>query len=113
MAEDPLLQHKAAFLNTPFFFARATAYFVIWIVVTQLVVRWSRQQDEGDAPRPNLTRRLQLLSGAGLPIYALTVSFATIAEINFAARSGRCGSWRTMPLPRSLNHCAPAPSVPA
>jgi hypothetical protein len=78
VAADPLLLHKAPFLNVPFFFARATLYFAIWIVVTQLVVRWSRQQDEGDAPRPNITRRLQLLSGAGLPIYALTVSFATI-----------------------------------
>ena len=78
VAADPILQHKAAFLNVPFFLARATFYFVVWIVVTQLVVRWSRQQDEGSVPRPNLTRRLQLLSGAGLPIYALTVSFATI-----------------------------------
>ena len=78
VAADPILQYKAPFLNVPFFLARATLYFAIWIVVTQLVVRWSRQQDEGTEPRPNLTRRLQLLSGAGLPIYALTVSFATI-----------------------------------
>jgi hypothetical protein len=78
VAADPLLQHKAPYLNVPFFLARAAGYFILWIVATSLVTRWSRQQDEGDAPRPNLTRRLQLLSGAGLPLYALTVSFATI-----------------------------------
>jgi hypothetical protein len=78
VAADALLQHKAPFLNVPFFLTRAAIYFAIWIVFTQLIVRWSKRQDKGDDPRPNLTRRMQLLSGAGLPVYALTVSFATI-----------------------------------
>ncbi|NKB88553.1 MAG: hypothetical protein GKS06_10060 [Acidobacteria bacterium] len=78
VAADALLQHKAPFLNVPFFLTRAAIYFAIWILFTQLIVRWSGQQDEGNEPRPNLTRRIQLLSGAGLPIYAMTVSFATI-----------------------------------
>ncbi len=78
VASSELLQHKAPFLNVPFFVARAVLYFAIWIAVTYLVTRWSSQQDQGDEPRPRLTRRLQLLSGAGLPIYALTVSFAMI-----------------------------------
>lgn len=78
VAEDTLLQHKAPYLNVPFFLTRAALYFGLWLLATYLVTLWSRQQDQGETPRPNLTRRLQLLSGAGLPLYALTVSFATI-----------------------------------
>ena len=78
LAHDALLAHRAPYLNVPFFLARAALYFAIWLSVTRLVTRWSARQDEGAGPRVRLTRRLQLLSGAGLPIYALTVSFAAI-----------------------------------
>src|SRR6266542_2362299 len=45
VAADPLLQQKAAYLNIPFFIARAVAYFAVWIVLGRLLVTWSLQQD--------------------------------------------------------------------
>jgi len=76
VAADPLLQQKAAYLNIPFFIARTVAYFAVWIVLGRLLVTWSLQQDRtaDDA----LTLRLQRLSGPGLVLYGLTVTFAAI-----------------------------------
>lgn len=78
VAASELLQHKAAYLNVPFFLARAALYLGLWIGASSLVVGCSRRQDEGGPEVSRLTRRLQLMSGAGLPLYALTVSFAAI-----------------------------------
>jgi hypothetical protein len=76
VAADPLLQQKAAYLNMPFFIARAVFYFAVWIVLGRLLVTWSLRQDQNaDA---TLTLRLQGLSGPGLVVYGLTVSFAVI-----------------------------------
>ena len=71
---DPVIAAKAAYLNTPFFLARALFYFVIWIGISQLLLKWSKEQDEtGD---PAYAGKLTTLSAAGLLIYALTVTFA-------------------------------------
>jgi hypothetical protein len=72
---DAVLQHKAAYLNTPFFLVRALIYFASWILLAWTLTRWSARQDEGDT-RVNLG--LQRLSGAGIVIYAMTVTFAGI-----------------------------------
>jgi hypothetical protein len=76
VAADRLLQQKAAYLNIPFFIARTVAYFAVWIVLGRLLVTWSLRQDRtaDDA----LTLRLQRLSGPGLVLYGLTVTFAAI-----------------------------------
>jgi hypothetical protein len=75
-AGDHLLEHKALYLNLPFFLLRAVLYFAVWIAVTRLLNRWSLQQDRtGDR---TLVRRMQLLSGPGLLLYGLTVTFASI-----------------------------------
>jgi hypothetical protein len=76
VAADPLLQQKAAYLNIPFVIARAVAYFAVWIVLGRLLVTWSLQQDL--SADDTLTLRLQRLSGPGLVLYGLTVSFAVI-----------------------------------
>jgi hypothetical protein len=76
VAADPLLQQKAAYLNIPFVIARAVAYFAVWIVLGRLLVTWSLQQDR--SADDTLTLRLQRLSGPGLVLYGLTVSFAVI-----------------------------------
>jgi hypothetical protein len=76
VAADPLLQQKAAYLNMPFFIARAVFYFAVWIVLGRLLVTWSLQQDQSADDK--LTLRLQRLSGPGLVLYGLTVSFAAI-----------------------------------
>src|SRR5262245_41463130 len=50
VAADPLLQQKAAYLDVPFFIARAVMYFVIWAVVGHLLVKWSLEQDRTADP---------------------------------------------------------------
>lgn len=76
VAADPVLQQKAAYLNIPFFIARTVVYFAVWIVLGRLLVTWSLQQDR--TADDSLTLRLQRLSGPGLVLYGLTVSFAAI-----------------------------------
>lgn len=76
VAEDPLLQHKAPYLNIPGYLGRFVAYFVIWIVLAFLLNRWSREQDQTSDPQ--LLRRFRLLSGPGLALYGVTITFASI-----------------------------------
>ena len=76
VAADPLLQHKATYLNVPFFIARAAAYFAIWILLGRLLTRWSLEQDR--TADDTLTQKLQRLSGPGLVLYGLTVTFSAI-----------------------------------
>ena len=71
---DPMIAAKAAYLNTPFFLARALFYFVVWTLMSQLLLKWSREQDRtGD---PVYVKKLSVLSGGGLVVYALTVNFS-------------------------------------
>jgi hypothetical protein len=72
---DAILQHKAPYLNTPFFLVRALIYFASWILLAWTLTRWSARQDDGDM---SVNMKLQRLSGAGLVIYAMTVTFAGI-----------------------------------
>lgn len=76
VARDEALRHKSAYLNVPFFVLRAAFYFAIWIGIAFWLNRWSLEQDRGSTP--GLTRRLQLLSGPGLLLYGLTVTFASV-----------------------------------
>ena len=75
-AETAILGFKEAYLSLPFFLIRAVVYFVIWIVLALLLVRWSRRRD-GD-PTPILTARLRTVSAIGLVLMALSISFASI-----------------------------------
>jgi hypothetical protein len=76
VARDPVLQHKSAYLNVPFFLGRAVLYFAAWFALAYFLNRWSLEQDAtGDRP---IARRLQLLSSGGLILYGLTVTFASI-----------------------------------
>jgi hypothetical protein len=73
---DALLQYKALYLNVPFFILRTAIYFIIWIAVAHFLNKWSREQDE--TADPSLTTRLQNLSGPGLVIFGLTVTYASV-----------------------------------
>lgn len=75
VAHDPALQHKALYLNTPFFLIRAIVYFAAWIGTAWHLNSLSAAQDAGDV---TATQRMQRFSGAGLVIYALTITFASI-----------------------------------
>jgi hypothetical protein len=76
IAQDPVLQQKAAYLNLPAFISRAVLYFAIWSTLGSLLSRWSERQDR--AAQPVMTPRLQTLSGPGLVLYGLTVTFSAI-----------------------------------
>jgi hypothetical protein len=73
---DPILQYKQPYLNVPFFVARTVIYFAAWMALAYFLNKWSSQQDE--TGEPGLTRRLQSLSGPGLLIYGVTVTFASV-----------------------------------
>lgn len=45
VAHDALLQHKAPYLNVPFFTIRFFIYFVVWIGLTQLLRKFSHKED--------------------------------------------------------------------
>ena len=72
---DEILRHKAPYLNTPFFIARAALYFAVWAGLAYVLNRLSARQDSGDVSA-NMT--IQRVSGAGIVLYALTVTFAGI-----------------------------------
>ena len=76
LAHDEILRQKALYLNTPFFVLRTILYFVIWISVGHLLTKWSDEQDR--IADGSLTERLQKLSGPGLVLYGLTVTFSAI-----------------------------------
>ena len=75
VARDEVLRHKAIYLNVPFFLTRAALYFLVWNALVFFLNRWSLEQDvTGD---PNLARRMQKLSAAGLLAYGVTITFAS------------------------------------
>ena len=76
VAASEALQHKQAYLNTPFFLARTVIYLVIWIVFAWILSRLSLRQDE--TADPALFRRMQAWSAAGFLVVALTATFAAI-----------------------------------
>ena len=76
VATDPLLQHKAPFLNVPFFVIRAIAYFAVWILTSRLMLSIGKQVEAvGDR---SIRNRQQVLSGPLLAVYVLTMSFASL-----------------------------------
>jgi hypothetical protein len=75
VAGDQLLEHKAVYLNVTFFLMRTVIYFAVWIGLASQLNRWSRAQDRGE---PTDLRRFQRVSGVGLLVFGLTVSFASV-----------------------------------
>jgi hypothetical protein len=75
VAQDRILQQKAPYLNSTFFIVRAVIYFVTWCALSMVLNRLSLRQDRGDV---SVNLPIQRISGAGLVIYALTITFAGI-----------------------------------
>jgi hypothetical protein len=74
--DDPLLVHKAAYLNVPFFLARTVFYFAVWILLARLLNHWSAEVDKGDYFRAS--RKLRAISGVGLVLLGLTITFSAV-----------------------------------
>jgi hypothetical protein len=77
MNQVPALREKAAhYLNPPFFIGRAIGYFAIWSLLAILLNWFSLQQDR--TADSKLKKRVQMISGPGLGVLILTVTFAAI-----------------------------------
>ncbi|MCS7079334.1 MAG: hypothetical protein NZ585_04690 [Chloracidobacterium sp.] len=73
---DHHLHHKATYLNVPFFLGRLAFYFTVWIVWAHFLSRWSLQQDQSGDKK--LAQKLRNLSGPGLLVMAITMTFSNI-----------------------------------
>ena len=78
VAHDHILQAKAAWLNPQFFTARIIFYFLVWILLGYLLNRYSAEQREGRTieETERAKNKLRNLSGPGIVIHFLTVTFA-------------------------------------
>jgi hypothetical protein len=80
VAGDTLLQHKAVFLNIPFFFIRMIICFILWSFLTFLLRNTSLKEDmvnTGDQDRIlSLFRKSELYSKIFIFILAITFSFS-------------------------------------
>jgi hypothetical protein len=76
VAADDVLKSKQLYLNLPFFLVRNVIYFAVWWALIRGLNRWSDEQDRTGDPR--LALRLENMSGPGLVLYGLTVTFFSI-----------------------------------
>jgi hypothetical protein len=72
---DPILQHKAKYLNVGFFQIRAAIYFAIWIALL-LMLNW--QARVSPLPETMADRRFRRFSGQGLALSGLAITFASV-----------------------------------
>jgi hypothetical protein len=72
---DAILLKKVPYLNDTFFYVRAVLYFVLWIFFAAALYLKSTSQDN-QAGGDSATRFLWKVGTIGLPVYALSQSFA-------------------------------------
>ena len=77
VAQDELLRKKTFYLNEPFFLVRTAVAYAVWILVAYFLTRLSARQDAASDHRA-IDRNLQKLSGGGLILYALTVTWTSV-----------------------------------
>jgi hypothetical protein len=78
--DDPVLLGRQIYMNVPLFLTRFVLFFAIWIVIAFFLTLWSHKEDQTTSPEgvSKLGDWFQMLSGPGLLIYALTMTFAGI-----------------------------------
>src|SRR5439155_270348 len=81
VAGDELLQWKRAYLNVPFFLLRAAIYFAAWNAISYWLNKWAVEQDR--TADPQVARKMQKISAAGLVVYGLTITFASFDWLAF------------------------------
>src|ERR1051325_4353649 len=75
--QHEIIDQKAQYyLNIKFFVVRVVIYFAIWIIFSRLLNKYSREQDE--TGNRFLTKTFAKISGPGLVICGLMITFATI-----------------------------------
>jgi hypothetical protein len=70
------LEFNHTWLVPWFWLCRAAVIFLAWLLVTWLLSRWSRQQDQ--AASRELPRKFRLLSAPGLIIYGLAITIGSV-----------------------------------
>ena len=73
---EHLQEITKTYLSVNGFIIRAVIYFAIWSLLSFLLTRWSEQQDH--PPMRDNSGRFKALSGPGLILYGLTITFAAI-----------------------------------
>lgn len=76
VAHDPLLSHKAPFLNLPFWIIRMVIYFALWILMFVLMRRLSLKEDKVGGMEP--FKKLEHYAKIFIFIVIITFSFAMI-----------------------------------
>lgn len=74
VAGDEVLASKGWYLNVPGFVVRTVVYFAVWLALVFLLNRWAREQER--TPYSQQSNWLRSLSGPGLVLYGLTMTFA-------------------------------------
>ena len=76
VAAHQLLANKLGYLNTAGFILRTVIVFAIWLVIARFLLKWSAEQDVTVSVEP--TRKMRTLSGPGLVIWPVTMTFAAV-----------------------------------
>jgi hypothetical protein len=76
VAADETLRETQIYLNTPGFILRTAIVFAVWIIMARQLLKWSAEQDETTSLEP--TRKMRKLSGPGLVIYPVSMTFAAV-----------------------------------
>ena len=71
------IDFKHLYLDLPFFRSRAAIYLGIWAVLALLLGRWSLRADQPQHVE-SASGRMKVLSGPGLVLYFLTLTFASV-----------------------------------
>lgn len=70
------IEHKAQYLNVPFFIVRTVIYFLVWLGLAYFLNKWSLDQDR-TADR-EYAKKLKRLSGPGIVFFVIAVTFASV-----------------------------------
>jgi len=76
VATDPILAHKAPFLNTTGFLLRATGYFALWGLLAWAMCRFGDRLDRADDEAS--ARRMRAVAAPGLALYAVALTLASV-----------------------------------
>jgi len=76
VANDPLLAHKAPYLNLPFWIIRMVIYFTLWILMFMIIRRLSLKEDS--AGGLEIFKKLEHRSKVYIFIVIITFTFAMI-----------------------------------
>jgi len=76
VAHDAVLQEKQLYLNIPGFYQRAVFFFAVWTIYSRVLNNWSLKLSQ--TLDIKYKKRLQAVSGVGLVIFGLTVTFSAI-----------------------------------